>query len=169
EEGALAEAQNAADPPDEGEAEREDRQHHIECELHNLERIRIKRQPEHQNEANQHRSRSGEQIGALHHMLLLKNLPVMPLGKMRSRTTATKSKATSPTTGVVANVVSWLTLPRRPAAEMVPVIIAGPPAITVIKACATKATPMVGTTPVIGAKSAPASPVSAEPIPNVAI
>ena len=52
---------------------------------------------------------------------------------------------------------------------MVPSSGSGPPAMTVMKALATKNTPIVGAAPVIGTRTAPASPVSAEPKPKVSM
>ena len=72
-------------------------------------------------------------------------------------------------TGVHRKVVTWLTVPKSAAAEDVPVTMASPPPITVMKALAMKAAPMVGNRPLTGASAAPASPVSAAPTPKVMV
>ena len=50
---------------------------------------------------------------------------------------AAASKATSPKTGVVAKVASWLMVPNSADAETVPLRMAAPPPITVMKDFAT--------------------------------
>ncbi len=59
--------------------------------------------------------------------------------------------------------------PKSIEAEAVPARIEAPPPTTVMKALATKADPMVGDTPETGASNPPARPVTAAPIPNVAM
>ena len=73
----------------------------------------------------------------------------------------------APLTGVVRKVAAWLMAPNRLEAPTSPASSAGPPPMTVMKALATKAPPMVGTTPVSGATSPPASPESAAPLAKV--
>jgi hypothetical protein len=75
---ALAEAEDAADPPDEGQAERIDRQHHVERHLHDLKRVGIDRERDHQQDAEKRRGDGAENAGAVHQRLRRKNLPVMP-------------------------------------------------------------------------------------------
>jgi hypothetical protein len=58
-------------------------------------------------------------------------------------------------------------VPSNAEAMAVPERIAAPPLITVMNALAIEAAPMVGTTPVSGAKSPPARPDSAEPMAKV--
>ncbi|MNP82331.1 hypothetical protein D3C76_1809350 [compost metagenome] len=60
----------------------------------------------------------------------------MPWGKTRINTTAASNSATSPNTGVLRKVTTWLIEPKATAELRVPVITALPPPITVIKALA---------------------------------
>ncbi|UYV37225.1 hypothetical protein N4R57_20090 [Rhodobacteraceae bacterium D3-12] len=60
----------------------------------------------------------------------------MPCGIRRSRTTAAINNATSPITGDMAKVNTWLTTPNDVAELTKPAINAGPPAITVMNALA---------------------------------
>src|SRR5207248_906994 len=58
-------------------------------------------------------------------------------GSRRISTMAAASSATSPNTGVVAKVAIWLIVPNSAEAETVPLRMAAPPPITVMKDLAT--------------------------------
>ena len=71
------------------------------------------------------------------HKPLRRKRPVMPCGSSRIRTIAAASSATSPNTGVVAKVAIWLIDPNSAEADTVPLRMAAPPPITVMKDFAT--------------------------------
>jgi len=92
---------------------------------------------------------------------------VIPCGNSRSSTTAAASRATSPNTGVKTKETMVLTPPNKIDEPSVPAMIATPHEITVIKAFAMYIAPIVGTTPTMGAISAPLNPVTAAPTAKV--
>ena len=66
-------------------------------------------------------------------------------------------------------VVIWLIVPNSAEAVAVPATIASPPPITVMKVLAMYASPIVGSTPLTGARIAPARPDSAAPTANATV
>src|SRR5258708_23595270 len=138
EEGRLAETENAAVAPDQRQAEREDRHDHVDGEFeHDVELDQARRQDQEGDADDADQSEADKIEGAGVHRPLRKKRPVMPCGSRRIRTMAVASNATSPNTGVVAKVAIWLMVPNRADAETVPLRMAAPPPITVMKDLAT--------------------------------
>src|SRR5260370_33407191 len=138
EERRLAEAEDAAVTPDQRQADRQDRHDHVDREFENgIEFGQAWRQDQEGDTDDADQSEADKIEGAGVHRPLRKKRPVMPWGSRRIRTMAVASSATSPNTGVVANVAIWLMVPNRADAETVPLRMAAPPPITVMKDLAT--------------------------------
>src|SRR6516225_5060119 len=138
EESRLAEAKNAAIAPDQGEAEREDRHDHIDGQIQSGVEFGNARSQHHEGEADDADQDKADEIATVAlHRPLRKKRPVIPCGSRRIRTIAAASKATSPNTGVVTKVAIWLMVPNSAEADTVPLKMAAPPPITVMKDLAT--------------------------------
>ena len=103
------------------------------------------------------------------HAEFLKNRPVIPCGIRRNKIIASVSMAISPTTGMKAKEAIWFTAPKSTELDTVPVIMAAPPVMTVMKDLAIYALPTEGSKPVSGANTPPASPDKAAPTVKVHI
>src|SRR5882672_10904156 len=138
EEGRLAEAENAAIAPDQRETERQDRHHHVDGQFEHDVELGEPRRQDHEGDADDTDESEAEKVErAFVHRPLRKKRPVMPCGSRRIRTIAAASKATSPNTGVVTKVAIWLMAPNSAEADIVPLRMAAPPPITVMKDFAT--------------------------------
>ena len=103
EERRLSETQDAAIAPYQREAERQDRHHEIDGQVQDRVEIGQARRHYHDRQAQAGDDDEPEDVGQTGvHRLLRKNRPVTPCGRMRIRTMAAASNATSPNTGVVA-------------------------------------------------------------------
>src|SRR6266566_689751 len=138
EERRLAEAENAAIAPDQRQAERQHRHHHVDGEFEHGIELGDARRQDHEGDADDTDHDQAEKVErASVHRPLRKKRPVIPCGSRRIRTIAAASKATSPNTGVVTKVAIWLMAPNSADADIVPLRMAAPPPITVIKDFAT--------------------------------
>src|SRR5262249_41453213 len=134
----LAEAKDAAITPDQGEAQRQHRHDHVDGEIEHGVELGEPRRQDQESEADHADQDKAQNIETARvHSPRRKKRPVMPCGSSRIRTMAAASKATSPNTGVVTKVAIWLMVPNKADADIVPLRIAAPPPITVMKDFAT--------------------------------
>src|SRR5205807_656413 len=91
------------------------------------------RRHNHKGQADDGHQRETEKVEtAAVHRPLRKKRPVMPCGSSRIKTIAAASSATSPNTGVVTKVATWLIVPNKAEAETVPLRMAAPPPISMM-------------------------------------
>ena len=103
----LPEADDAAVAPHEGQAEGQDRHDDVDRDIEEVREIEQRRRTDQGRQAREcHHDQPGR-IGVRLHIPLLNQRPEMPSGMNRNRMMADASSATSPMTGVDANVTSW--------------------------------------------------------------